>query len=144
MAEGLMRAKILEYDLEAKVDSCGFVSYHAGDFPDKRAQLTMRKHGLDISDLRSRVFTEGDFDSFDRIYVMDTYNYGDVISMASKQSDKDKVDFMLNAISPGKNIPVPDPYYGGSEGFENVFKLLDEATTAIAVSLSNGNKAAGL
>jgi len=140
MAEGLMREKILKYSIDAEVDSCGFVSYHTGDLPDKRALITMQNHGIDISGLRSRLFTYNDFDNFDLIYVMDTYNYGDVISMARNQSDKDKVVYLLNALHPGQNLSVPDPYYGGTAGFEKVYRLLDEATTAIAASLISDNK----
>ncbi len=136
MAEGLMRQKIEKYRLEAEVDSAGFESFHLGDLPDNRAIGVMKDNGIDISGHHMRVFRESDFELFDRIYVMDRYNYQDVASLVRKDSDLARVDYILNAVEPGSNHLVPDPYYGGRQGFENVYKLLDAATEAIAREIS--------
>ncbi len=138
MAEGLMQAKIQKYKLDAEVDSAGFERFHTGDAPDYRATSTMKAHGLDISGLVARQFRRSDFDAFDFIYVMDQNNYNDVKSEAISQSQMQKVDFILNELQPGNNKPVPDPYYGGTAGFEKVYQLLDSATEAIALRLKNG------
>ena len=63
---------------------------------------------------------------------MDESNYRNVISLARNDQDKIKVNFILNEICPNQNYNVPDPYYGGNEGFENVYKMLDEACNSIA------------
>lgn len=137
MAEGLMRKKIELFLLDAEVDSAGLSTYHIGESPDMRARMTMRAHNIDISDLSSRLFIVEDFDIFDRIYVMDEANYHEVISKARNETDKLIVDYLMNSSLPGQNIVIPDPYYGGQTGFEKVYKMLDEATTAIATSLAN-------
>jgi protein-tyrosine phosphatase len=140
MAEGQMRAKIEKYKLNAEVDSAGFEAFHSGDEPDSRAIRVMKKHGIDISGQQSRIFRKSDFDVFDRIYVMDSGNYRDVKSVAQKPEQMRKVDCILNIIHPGRDNPVPDPYYGGNDGFETTYHLLDEATEKIALELMKGGK----
>ena len=66
---------------------------------------------------------------------MDNSNYDDVIQLAPSDEDKTKVQLILDEIFPGENVDVPDPYYGGGHGFENVFKMLDEACDQIAARL---------
>ena len=140
MAEGLMRSKIEKYNLSAEVDSAGFESLHSGDEPDSRAYRVMKQHGIDISGQQSRLFRISDFDDFDRIYVMDSGNYRDVKSVAKNKDQMLKVDYILNIIQPGRNKPVPDPYYSGNDGFETTYQLLDEVTELIAIELKNGGK----
>jgi protein-tyrosine phosphatase len=138
MAEGIMRSKIEKYNLDAEVDSAGFESFHTGDAPDYRAIKVMKTHGIDISGQKSRLFRKTDFDDFNMIFVMDSGNFRDVQSVASTKDQMNKVDYILNTLSPGKNNAVPDPYYGGDDGFERVFKLLDSATEAISDILKSG------
>ncbi len=138
MAEGLMQAKIQRHKLGAEVDSAGFERFHTGDAPDYRATTTMKTHGIDISGQVARQFRKSDFDTFDLIYVMDQNNFNDVKSLAVSQSQMLKVEFIVNELQPGSNKPVPDPYYGGTDGFEKVYQLLDAATEAIALRLKNG------
>jgi len=140
MAEGLMRAKIEKYNLRAEVDSAGFEAFHSGDEPDFRAIKVMKQHGIDISGQKSRLFRKSDFDVFDSIYVMDSGNYRDVKSVAKNPDQILKVDYILNVSHPGSNKPLPDPYYGGNDGFETTYQLLDEAAEMIAIELINGGK----
>ncbi|MFA5973536.1 MAG: low molecular weight protein-tyrosine-phosphatase [Lentimicrobiaceae bacterium] len=140
MAEGIMRAKIEKYKLSAEVDSAGFESFHTGDAPDFRATKVMKKHGIDISGQRARLFRKSDFDTFDRIYVMDSGNFQDVKSAAQNPDQMLKVDYIMNTSYPGRNKPVPDPYYGGNEGFEKTYQMLDEVTEQIVKELKNGDK----
>lgn len=135
-----MRAKIEKYNLSAEADSAGFEAFHSGDGPDSRAIRVMKQHGIDISEQQSRLFRKSDFDVFDRIYVMDSGNYRDIKSVAQNQEQMLKVDYILNILHPGSNKPVPDPYYGGNDGFETTYQLLDEATELIAIELKNGGK----
>ncbi|HET6990824.1 MAG TPA: low molecular weight protein-tyrosine-phosphatase, partial [Bacteroidia bacterium] len=111
--------------------SAGTASYHVGAHPDQRSIKNARSHGFDISGLRARKFTIGDFDRFDHIYVMDSSNYRDVISLARNKSDEEKVELLLNKKWPGKNMAVPDPYYEGPDGFETVFRLVEQACAEI-------------
>lgn len=140
MAEGIMQAKIEKFNLNAEVDSAGFESFHTGDAPDFRAIRVMKEHGIDISRQRSRLFRETDFNDFDRIYVMDSGNYKDVKSVTRNGDHMQKVDYILNISNPGSNKPVPDPYYGGEQGFERTYQLLDSAIELIALELKNGGK----
>ena len=135
MAEGILKSKLEKYRIQAIIDSAGFESSQIGDSPDDRAILTMKKHGLDISKHKMRLFTKEDFDNFDKIYVMDRNNYRDVLSLARNKQDISKVDYILNTIEPGKNEELPDPWYGGINGFEYVFQKLDLASDKIAEKL---------
>ena len=132
LAEGIMRDKIESYGLNAVVDSSGTANYHVGQSPDPRSQESGLSHGIDISSLRGRQFTVEDYDDFDLIYVMDKSNYVNVLELARGEDDKRKVDLLLNVDEPDSFRDVPDPYYGGPQGFEHVFQLLDTACEAIA------------
>ena len=134
LAEGILKSKLNTTSFF--IDSAGTGGYHIGELPDKRSIAIAKKNGLDITDQRGRKFEVADFDRFDHIYVMDNSNYLDVISMARNEDDKSKVQLILNEIFPGENVDVPDPYYGGDFGFENVYKMLDEACDKIAETLS--------
>ena len=133
LAEGILSAK-LQSDAFF-VGSAGTGDYHIGKGPDPRSIAIAKKYGLDISNLKGRQFVVSDFDAFDSIYVMDESNYRNVISLARNEQDKAKVSFILNLIHPNQNNNVPDPYYGGHEGFENVYRMLNEACTILANSL---------
>ena len=139
----ICRSPLAQGVLESKnsgifVDSAGFEAFHQGDPPDTRAQRTARNHGIDISGQRQRLFRVEDFDKFDKIYVMDEMNYRDVSREARYGSgDMEKVDYILNEIYPGENRSVPDPYYGGQDGFEKVYEMLDAACDRIVSKYRN-------
>lgn len=130
LAEGILKSKLSNNSFF--VDSAGTGNYHIGKNPDMRSISIAKKYGIDISNLKARQFDVSDFDSFDIIYVMDESNYRNVISLARNDKDKIKVHFILNEVHPNQDFNVPDPYYGGNEGFENVYKMLDEACNSIA------------
>lgn len=131
MAEGILRHKLEKRQIAYLVDSAGTIAYHTGEHPDERAQHTMKKHGIDISDLMARQFQVSDFEEFDKIYVMDSNNFSDVLQKTVKNEHNEKVEMIMNLVYPGKNVAVPDPYYGGKDGFENVYTMLDQATDQI-------------
>lgn len=131
MAEGILRNHVERAGLKVIVDSAGTSGYHAGSAPDFRAVRTLKKNGIDISGLSARQFTINDFDNFDFIYVMDTSNLINVLNLARNEKDKKKVILIMNEANPNKNQSVPDPYYGGIEGFEEVYTMLDQASTII-------------
>jgi protein-tyrosine phosphatase len=135
LAEGILRHKLGQKGLNIEVDSAGTNNYHVGDHPDPRSIKKAKQYGINISKLVGRQFNISDFDRFDKIYVMDQSNYYDVISLARNEGDKKKVELILNSAFPGKNMPVPDPYYGGDDGFEKVYQLLDKACDVIVNSI---------
>jgi len=131
LAEGILREKLRLNKLNVSVDSAGTSGLHAGENPDSRMCETAKSFGLNINSLKSRKFTVQDFDKFDLIYAMDSSNYNNILALAKTTSDKAKVHLILNELYPNKNIAVPDPYYGGEQGFIDVYNLLDEATDKI-------------
>jgi len=129
MAEGIMRKKIIARHLPIEVDSAGTSNYHIGEHPDDRAIETADKFGVDISQLRGRQFTNRDFGDFDLIFAMDSSNYRNILQLARSDAEKNKVAHFLRD---GKqNLDVPDPWFGGMEGFTSVFKLIDNACDRI-------------
>ncbi len=125
LAHGIMQSKIDEFYLPWQVDSAGTGDWHKGQLPDERAIKEARKNGLDITNQRARHFTEKDFDAFDFILTMDTQNYNDVCRLAPNEEAKKKVYMIMNFASPGKNIPVPDPYYDNR--FALVYEMLEDS-----------------
>lgn len=132
LAEGILRHKFRKENIDGHVDSAGTAAYHAGERPDPRSMEIADRHGINISDQRARKFVPEDFDRFDRIFAMDRSNHQNILSQARKPSDRKKVDLILNMAYPGENMQVPDPYYGGGQGFQNVYKMLDLACDKIA------------
>ena len=133
MAEGLLASKLPKDRFT--VDSAGTGNWHVGKQPDQRSIDTARRNGLDITGQRCRVFSTSDFDEFDYIFVMDNTNYKDVIALARNDDDRSKVSMILDVLFPGERVDVPDPYFGLANGFDNVYKMLDEACSAVAKNL---------
>lgn len=134
LAEGILQSKINSQNVF--VDSAGTAAYHVGNLPDERSIEVARKYKIDITNQRARKFTVKDFDAFDYIYAMDESNYQNILILAREKFDKDKVKMILNETHPNKNLSVPDPYYGGNQGFENVYLMLDEACEVIVNKLT--------
>lgn len=133
LAEGILKSKV--DSSKVIVDSAGTGSWHVGSKPDSRSIAVAKKNNLDITDQRGRQFSFSDFDEFDHIYVMDNSNKENVLDLAKNDEHRSKVKLILNEIFPGENVDVPDPYYGGDSGFDNVYKMLDEACEVIANKL---------
>jgi protein-tyrosine phosphatase len=133
LAEGLLASKLPKETFF--VDSAGTGNYHIGKQPDQRSILVAKKNGLDITDQKARQFSPRDFDIFDYIFVMDSSNYDNVISLAKDEKQKAKVDMILNHFFPGENVDVPDPYYGLQNGFDMVYEMLDETCDILAKKL---------
>ncbi len=133
LAEGLLASKLPKEKF--LVDSAGTGSWHIGKHPDERSIATAKKNGLDISKQKGQHFTSNFFEVFDYIYVMDSSNYDDVLSLAKTEAQKSKVKLILDELFPGDNVDVPDPYYGLQNGFDMVFEMLDEATDLLSKKL---------
>jgi len=134
LAHGILESKLSE---DFFIDSAGTSSYHIGNLPDSRSISTARKHGIDITNQRSRQFKKSDFENFDIIYAMDKSNYNNIIHLANTTEEKQKVKLILNESHPNQNLEVPDPYYGGDSGFDNVYKMLDKACDCIVKKLNH-------
>ncbi|HAO14204.1 MAG TPA: protein-tyrosine-phosphatase [Tenacibaculum sp.] len=130
LAEGILASKIVSKNII--IDSAGISGYHAGEHPDKRSIKIAEKKGLDISKQRSRKFILDDFEKFDLIYAMDENNFQDLITLARNENEIKKVKLILKEVSNNKILNVPDPYYGGDQGFEKVFEMLNEVCEVIA------------
>ncbi len=133
LAEGILQSKLPTNKFF--VDSAGTGAWHAGEQPDSRSIATALKNNIDLASQKARQFKISDFDTFDYIYVMDESNYNDVIKLATAENQKLKVKLILEQNSQSKLKEVPDPYYGGEEGFDIVFDMLDTACSQIATEL---------
>ncbi|MDH7448248.1 low molecular weight protein-tyrosine-phosphatase [Aquimarina sp. 2201CG14-23] len=133
LAEGILQSKL---DPERfQVDSCGTSSYHIGEKPDRRSIEIAKKYDIDITNQRAAQFKISDFDTYDFIYPMDNSNYNNIIQLSRNETDKQKVKLILDELQPNAGLDVPDPYYGGEQGFEDVFKMLQSACDTIARKL---------
>lgn len=137
LAEGILKSKV-NPDFVV-VDSAGTSAVHEGELPDPRSIEIAQQNGISITDQRSRPFLKSDFENFDLIFAMDQANYRDVLKLSPSKEAAKKVSLILNSLSPNSNAEVPDPYYGGSRGFEKVYQMLDEACEVIAKDLSHAN-----
>ncbi len=131
LAEGILQHKANAYHLNILVDSAGTANYNIGKAPHDLSQKVAKLNGINISDQKCRQFTKTDFETFDKIYVMDTSNYNDVKEIAGSYFAEHKIDLILNELYPNQNLEVPDPWYGGFEDFKKVYAMLDEACEVI-------------
>ena len=137
MGEGIMKHLVSEQNLSKKffIDSAGTAAYHIGKLADPRMRTTANKHDI-ILNSRARQFQSSDFDDFDYIFVMDKSNYDNVTELIKRDEDKEKI-FMIRDFDDGvyKGQDVPDPYYGGDVGFENVYQILLRSCTKVLKDL---------
>ena len=134
LAEGILKSKLPDNFF---VDSAGTGGWHAGEQPDPRSIAIAKDNGIDISLQRARQFTKNDFKTFDRIYAMDNSNFESILDQSGTQTDSNKVSLILNELYPDENLDVPDPYYGGAQGFKNVYDMLDAACECIAQKIKH-------
>ncbi|MBN2868667.1 MAG: low molecular weight phosphotyrosine protein phosphatase [Flavobacteriaceae bacterium] len=136
LAEGILKSKLNSNFI---VESAGTAAYHVGNKPDPRSIAVARQNGLNITNQRARKFIKQDFEDFHIIYAMDNSNYQNIIGLAENSQQKEKVKLILNESFPDKNLDVPDPYYGGDKGFENVYNMLDHACEIIAKRINTSS-----
>lgn len=131
LAQGILTEKALKAGLPWIIESAGTEGYHVGEAPHKLSQQVAKENGIDISMQRCRQFSPEDMRFYDKIYAMDQSNYNDIKRLCGKNWQEEKVKLILNELNPGKNEDVPDPWYGGIEGFRDVFELLNKACKKI-------------
>ena len=130
-AEGVFRRALEQAGLadDVEIDSCGVGSWHVGKAPDSRAQQAALCRGIDLSGLRARQLNVQDFAEFDYVLGMDQNNLRAILELKPANSQAHVGLFLDFAGTPGTE--VPDPYYGGDEGFENVLNMIEAASNGL-------------
>ena len=129
MAEAVFSQKVKEAGLDIVVDSCGTAAYHIGEKPDSRTIDVVIQNNITI-DHSGRQLSHNDFYQFDYIMAMDRSNLAE-INYRRPDDSKAQIALMRDFDSQPGNGEVPDPYYGGSDGFEKVFQILDRCSLAL-------------
>ena len=131
-AEGVFRQKVAEAGLEdlIHIDSAGTIAYHAGHPPDPRAQEAALRRGVDLSSQRARKVHEADFERFDFVIAMDSDNRYELEAICPP-GYKDRLHMFLKFARNSTETEVPDPYYGGSRGFDIVLDLVEDASEGL-------------
>ncbi len=130
LAEGILKQKIAENNLNWEVDSCGTSGWHDGKLPDARSIDVAKKYGIDITNQRSRQLNRADYIDFDLIFAMDSSNFQNIMYNAINEAQQAKVKLIMNELHVGRNMNVPDPYWDDN-GFENIYKMLNRACDKI-------------
>lgn len=137
MAEGVFRRMLEGVGLAEKVyvDSAGTHSYHIGAPPDTRSQATALRRGVDLRSIRARRVTETDLIEFDYVLAMDRDNFEHLLVLCQNPELRRRIQLFLD-FAPGlPEREVPDPYYGGSGGFERVMDLVEEAAQGLLIQI---------
>ena len=127
MAEGILRDMVAKQALPWRTDSAGTGDYHVGEAPDKRAVRAMHDKGIDIIDLRARQLRPSDFEEFDLLLAMDASNLKNMQAVAPSEELAGKARLMMDYAPELPLREVPDPYFGGDEGFVAVYEQLTVA-----------------
>ncbi|MDZ7877750.1 MAG: low molecular weight protein-tyrosine-phosphatase [Saprospiraceae bacterium] len=133
LAEGILKHKVAKQQLDWQVDSAGTGDWHVGDLPDRRSIAIAKKYGIDLTDQRARQFQKSDLDTFDLILAMDKNNQQDILRFAKTETQRAKVQLIMNFSRPNSDLGVPDPYYDNR--FQLVYDLLNETCEAIVARL---------
>jgi len=138
MAEGVFLQILKQEHRESDflIDSAGTIGFHAGELPDSRMRMHAARRGY-LLESRSRKITRIDLETFDMIVVMDDANYDDLCDFANSVDEKNKIVRMTDYCTKYKATHIPDPYYGGEQGFEHVIDLLEDACKNLYIKLIN-------
>jgi protein-tyrosine phosphatase len=131
LAEGILKDKVQKAGLNWTIESAGTNNYHMNEAPHPLSQKIARLNGIDISCQRKRRFVAADFDNYDKIYALAEDVMDEMKWIGGKKFNANKADLLMNELFPGENIEVPDPYYGGEDGYHEVYRLIDDACDAI-------------
>ena len=131
LAEGILKFKLKQAGINWDVESAGTNRFHIGEPPHHFSQKVALLNHIDISKQVSRLFVKEDFDAFDKIYAMAEDVIDDMKIIGQDKFKIEKVDLLMNAIYPDKNMDVPDPWYGAEPGYHEVFKMISLACDAL-------------
>jgi len=137
-AHGIFESLVEKHQLRQKisVDSAGTHAYHVGESPDERSQATALTHGYDLSSQRSRLIKKDDFEDFDYIIAMDKAN---LYSLSKVNPSQERVHSLMDFAPERTESEVPDPYYGGDQGFENVLSMIEVASQGLLDHILDNN-----
>ena len=137
-AEGVFRHKVVRAGMENQIhiDSAGTIAYHEGHPPDARAQEAAERRGIDLSSQRARKVSSSDFEKFDFVIAMDSDNHYQLEAICPAGYE-DRLHMFLKFARNSRQIDVPDPYYGGSRGFETVLDLIEDASEGLLLHLKD-------
>jgi len=135
-ADGVFRQKVKDAGLDGvvEVDSAGTAAYHVGESPDARATQAASRRGYDLSKLRARQAVANDFEQFDYVLAMDNSNLSNLQRICPRGRE-DRLHLFLERFGSHSENEVPDPYYGGDDGFEHVLDLIEEASDALLADI---------
>jgi protein-tyrosine phosphatase len=124
------------------VESAGTNQYHIGEPPHPMSQKVAKLNGIDISRQRARRFVKEDMDNYDKIYALAEDVLHDIEWIAKNKFNQKKVDLLMNELYPGRNLDVPDPYYGDEPDFHEAYKMIDKVCDKIIekYAATTGNK----
>lgn len=131
-AEGVFRDVVKQKNMlnVISIDSAGTHAYHIGESPDSRSQSTAKSRGVDLSSQRARKVDSNDFEQFDYVMAMDNSNFENLKHLATDE-ELSKLHLFMSFANGWDNSEVPDPYYGGGNGFERVFDMVQSASEGL-------------
>jgi len=138
-AEAIFRTKAQKLMAHLTVDSAGTIAAHVGETPDKRSQQAARARGYSFEGITARQVNSDDFEQFDLILAMDLDNLHNLQQLSSEKYQH-KIKLFLDFAEHFSEQEVPDPYYGGSQGFEHVVDLIEDASDGLLKHLTQGDK----
>lgn len=131
LAEGVLRSKTDNLGLGWEIDSAGTNGYHVGEAPHHLSQKVAKLNGIDISCQVARRFTKNDVEKYDIIYAMAADVIEDIRKITGSSYDEKKIRLYMDELYPGKNMDVPDPWYGTEPGYHEVFDMINKTSDAI-------------
>ena len=140
LAEGILQDKAFKAGLTWSIESAGTNHYHTGEAPHPLSQKVAKLNGIDISHQRARRFVANDFAVYDKIYALAGDVMDEIKRIARHQFDPARADLLMNELYPGKDMDVPDPWYGPEPGYHEVYKLIDAACEAIIAKVNTHSK----
>jgi len=139
-AHGVFRHLVEQNQLtdHIEIDSAGTHAYHVGNPPDSRSATTALERGIDLSDLRARQVTVGDFSTYDYVIAMDRENHGNLMRLCP-ENYRERIHMFMDFAHDWSNAEVPDPYYGGASGFDRVFDMVESASLGLLAQIQRQN-----
>ena len=131
LAEGILQDKAFSAGLTWSIESAGTNSYHTGEPPHPLSQKVAKLNGIDISQQRARRFTAGDFEVYDKIYALAEDVLDEMRRIGKNKFDASKTCLLMDELYPGKNMDVPDPWYGPEPGYHEVYTMIDKVCDRI-------------
>jgi protein-tyrosine phosphatase len=131
LAEGILQEKAFKAGLNWSVESAGTNGYHCGEPPHRLSQKVARLNGIDISNQKSRRFVPEDFVTYDKIYALAADVIDEIGYIAKDKFNGDKIDLLMNELYPGRDMDVPDPWYGDEPDYHKVYTMIENVCDAI-------------